>query len=289
MFKKSNWTSKNLAFFFILVCAIAVSFWGISALLLTAGAPLAVAVAGGLVFDALALWLGHEAVEVALSEESATGLELVTYLVVAVSMYLNWLHADLAGMTSVLPYVMALFPLAAGILFHFYLKRQSKKARREQGRVVNRNPVLGRMTALRFPIESFKVWSKSVKTNLDRAQSQLPTYDKPEPIKANASLGQPEKPAKNKIEKTKPLPQLAPVMQAETISEPLETPVVEVKETIPFGFAIPKPVFVSAKTRGQAIEAYHMGHTDPEMVANWIGTDKVTVQKYFSAARSQNK
>jgi hypothetical protein len=281
-------TMKNAAFFFILICAIAVSFWGISALLLLAGAHLAIALAGGIVFDALALWLGHEAVEVALSDESATGLEMITYLVVGTSMYLNWLHASMEGMTYPLPYVMALFPLAAGILFHFYLKRQSKKARREQNRMVNRNPVLGKMTAVRFPIKSFKMWSKSVKTNLARAQHELPVYGEIEQavIKADATLGQPEKAPKNKIEKPKPLPQLAPAMQSETISEPLATPVVEAKEEFKFGFQA-TPTFTATSVRGKAFEAFGMGYDNPEQVAEWIGTDKLTVQKHFSAARKQ--
>lgn len=287
MFKKENWTMKNAAFFFILVCAIAVSFWGISALLLLAGAHLAIALAGGIVFDALALWLGHEAVEVALSDESATGLEMITYLVVGTSMYLNWLHASMEGMTYPLPYVMALFPLAAGILFHFYLKRQSKKARKEQNRTVNRNPVLGKMTAVRFPIKSFKMWSKSVKTNLARAQHELPVYGEIEqaPIQAKASVGQAEKAPKKIVEKPKPLPQLAPAMS----EDKPETGFAEVtaKESIPFGFAMPKPEFAATSVRGQSIEAYKMGHTNPDVVAGWLGTDKLTVQKHFSVARKQ--
>jgi len=292
MFKRSNWTMKNAAFFFILICAIAVSFWGISALLITAGAPLIVALAGGFVFDALALWLGHEAVEIALSDESATGLEMITYLVVGASMYLNWLHAELAGMTSVLPYVMALFPLAAGILFHFYLKRQSKKARKEQDRMVNRNPVIGRLTWLRYPGQAFSVWSKSIESNIKRAATQIPNYEeiKPEPIQAKATLGEPEKAPKNKIESTKQIPQFAPAMLSETVSEPLATPVVEAKEEFKFGFQA-TPTFTATKPRGMAIEAYKQGFEDHNQIAEWISKElgqpvnPSSVQKYKSEAK----
>ena len=291
MFKRSNWTMKNAAFFFILICAIAVSFWGISALLITAGAPLIVALAGGFVFDALALWLGHEAVEVALSDESATGLEMITYLVVGASMYLNWLHAELAGMTSVLPYVMALFPLAAGILFHFYLKRQSKKARKEQDRMVNRNPVIGRLTWLRYPGQAFSVWSKSIESNIKRAATQIPNYEiEQSVIKADATLGEPEKAPKNKIENPKPLPQLTPAMSLEKPTEPLNTPVVEAKEDFKFGFQA-TPTFTATKPRGMAIEAYKQGFEDHNQIAEWISKElgqpvnPSSVQKYKSEAK----
>lgn len=253
MLKKENFTGKNIAFFLILVFAIAVSFWGISALLLAAGAPLAVALAGGLVFDLLALWLGHEAVEVALSEESATGHEMVTYLVVAASMYLNWLHADLAGMSDPLPYVMTLFPLAAGLLFHFFLKRQSKKARREQDRVVNRNPVIGRLTWLRYPGQAFSVWSKSVKSNIDRASTQIPTYDSAEiekPINVGpAIVGEPIKEKPKATQKV-----LVPAMNED--SKPATFAEVKAEDPFkqPMGFRAELPEYVKeAKANGSAI------------------------------------
>jgi hypothetical protein len=247
-----------------------------------------------LAFDIGAIFLALITVSAALKGESATIAKLSTLAFIGTSLYINVYHAGVAdyGIAGMIMFGAA--PAIVFIAFEIYLRHILKRELREQGLIPDRMPKVGTLTWLRHRKEAFALFSKALNARLIKEDkildAKLETYGilptvEQAPIKVEASVEAPQKPAKPAI-KSKPKELLPAMNEAEKTTEFAE---VTAKESIPFGFTMPKPEFTATTVRGQAIEAYHMGHQDNKVVAQWLDTDTATISKHFYAAKQQLK
>lgn len=280
--------SIAILFAISVIVALIMSWFSMTDLATTTfGLPQWIAVIISLAFDIGAIFLALITVSAALRSENATMAKLATLAFIGTSLYINVVHAQVSNYGLVGMIMFGAAPAIVFISFEIYLRHIMKRELREQGLIPDRMPKVGALTWMRHSGPSFRLASKALEARLIKEDkildSKLAGYEIPQTIKAEAVI---EKPAK-KIT-AKPQPAIAPAMSTQEISEPI-APVVTAKEEFKFGFQAP-PEFTATKTRGMAIEAYQQGHRDPEQVAEWLGTDKVTVQKHFSAARKlENK
>ena len=258
----------------------------------TFGLPELLAWIISLAFDIGAIFLALITVSAALKGENATMAKLATLAFIGTSLYINVVHADVSGYGTVGMIMFGAAPAIVFIAFEVYLRHMLKRELRVQGLIPDRMPKVGALTWVRHPKPAFSLASKALMLRLVKEDvilnSKNESYENREAI--NVGPATVAKPSKNKIEKPKPLPQLAPAMQSETISEPLATPVVEVKEEFKFGFQA-TPTFTATKPRGMAIEAYKQGFEDHNQIAEWISKElgqpvnPSSVQKYKSEAK----
>lgn len=255
--------------------------------------PVVFAAVISLMFDIGGLFLGRLSDKYAVNGDKNGFVTWATRAFILTAVFLNVAHAYLLGWGIVGMVLLGSASLIAGILFHVFLHYRSVQAKRKAGTYIETLPTAGFLAMLRYRKEWWAMKSLGLQTRIIEATNKIQgtTFDQV-PIQAKASVGTPVEAPESKPKKIsapKPTPALEPAMTEEKTKT--EFAEVTVKETIPFGFAIPKPEFTATTKRAMAKEAYLAGHTNPELVMQWISeelkqeVDKVTVQKGFSEAR----
>lgn len=174
-----------------------------------------------LAFDGGAVFLGLLSIEYAKTADSGVLAELGTYAFIATSVYIVVQHAVLADYGVVGQVMFGAAPIIAGIMLKAYLSFLTRQARKEAGRVVERLPVAGKLTWVRYPKQSFKLVSVAMQNRLIKAADRV---DMPEDRYGifSPTVGQPQT-----IVET--LPQTVPLVVQDTensvqqLSERVET------------------------------------------------------------------
>jgi hypothetical protein len=153
--------------------------------------PTILSMAVSLAFDGAAILSASLSIKYARTGDSGLLTELATFLFVAASVYLTVQHAVLENYGVVGMVMFGAAPIIVGIILKLYLNFLTRQARREAGRIVDRLPVAGALTWLRYPRQSFKLVSVAMQNRLIKAADRV---DMPEDRYGifSATVGQPQ-------------------------------------------------------------------------------------------------
>jgi hypothetical protein len=135
--------------------------------------PVLLAAGVSLAFDGGAIFLAMLSIEYAKTADSGVLAELGTFLFIGTSVYIVVQHAVLANYGTVGQVMFGAAPVIVAIIFKAYLNFLTRKARKDAGRVVERLPVAGKLTWLRYPRQSFRLLSIGMQTRLIKAADRL--------------------------------------------------------------------------------------------------------------------
>lgn len=124
------------------------------------------ALAAAVVIDAAAIWLGHHATTLAKLGDSTADVQMATWLIIAMSLAVNFTHGYLAG-GWIGGFVGTIFPFLAALLFHFYISHTIRETLRSRGRILPEPPVF---------LKSRKFGNKARQNQIQRDYVNL-TYD----------------------------------------------------------------------------------------------------------------
>lgn len=155
------------------------------------GLPTVLSIGVSLAFDGAAILSASLSIKYAKTADSGLMTELATFAFIATSVYITVQHAILADYGVVGMVMFGAAPVIVGIVLKLYLNFLTRQARKEAGRIVERLPVAGTLTWLRYPKESFKLMSVAMQNRLIKAADRV---DMPEDKYGifTATVGQPE-------------------------------------------------------------------------------------------------
>lgn len=155
------------------------------------GLPQILSMAVSFAFDGAAILSASLSIKYAKTADSGLMTELATFLFVATSVYITVQHAVLENYGIVGMVMFGAAPVIVGIILKLYLNFLTRQARREAGRVVERLPVAGWLTWVRYPKQSFKLVSVAMQNRLISAAARV---DMPEDKYGifTDTVGQPE-------------------------------------------------------------------------------------------------
>lgn len=137
------------------------------------GLPQLLSIGVSLAFDGAAVLSALFAIEYAKTADSGVLAELGTFLFIGTSVYITVQHAVLENYGLVGMVMFGAAPIIVGFIFKLYLNFLTRQARREAGRIVERLPVAGKLTWLRYPKQSFRLLSVAMQTRLVNAADRL--------------------------------------------------------------------------------------------------------------------
>ncbi|MFF7555527.1 DUF2637 domain-containing protein [Streptomyces olivaceus] len=173
-------TSKT-AFGLVLLVALALSWWSLSTLAISYGVPEYLAWGISLAFDGAALVTADLASKYARSPDSGAGPRLMTYALIAVSVFLNVSHAQMLGYGLAGQVLFGAPPVIAGVLFELGLKWEHRQSLRERGRVAEAMPVFGKLSWLMFPRKTLKAFRLVLVSRLEETvRRSVPTQELPD-------------------------------------------------------------------------------------------------------------
>jgi len=183
------------------------------------GLPQILSMGVSLAFDGAAILSALLSIKYAKTGDSGLMTELATFVFVATSVYITVQHAILEDYGIVGMVMFGAAPIIAGIILKLYLNFLTRQARKEAGRIVERLPVAGTLTWLRYPSQSFKLMSVAMQNRLIKAADRVEMPEDRYGI-FTATVGQPET-----IVKTRADIVLAPVTdKTKTPQQLSETP-----------------------------------------------------------------
>lgn len=157
---------SRVAFFMVLGVALAISWWSLFTLAMSFAMPVILAVGVSFAFDGAALFLAGIAGKYARSEDSGFLARVGTFALVVVSVVLNVMHASALGLGLMGMLMFGAAPLIAGLLFEVYLRYVHRQTLRDQGRVLKRLPLTGKLAMAMHPIVAYRVYNKAIKERL---------------------------------------------------------------------------------------------------------------------------
>lgn len=180
-----DWKGKTL-FGLVVGVALAMSWYSMMHMATVVfGLPLILGVGISLAFDGGALFLGLVTAKYAVSEDSGFGAKAATYAFIAVSAYLNIMHASMLGYGVAGMVMFGSAPVMAGILFEVFLKFESRQALRKAGRILDHMPKAGKLAWLRYPKASWRLQGQALKARLMKAVNSLEGIDETHPLFAD--------------------------------------------------------------------------------------------------------
>ncbi|WP_432129796.1 DUF2637 domain-containing protein [Streptomyces tendae] len=180
-----DWKGKTL-FGLVVGVALAMSWYSMMHMATVVfGLPLILGVGISLAFDGGALFLGLVTAKYAVSEDSGFGAKAATYAFIAVSAYLNIMHASMLGYGIAGMVMFGSAPVMAGILFEVFLKFESRQALRKAGRILDHMPKAGKLAWLRYPKASWRLQGQALKARLMKAVNSLEGIDETHPLFAD--------------------------------------------------------------------------------------------------------
>lgn len=147
----------KLAGLAVLIPGLAISAWSLYGYLRNAGAPIWLSVGASASIDGLGLFAAAKAHSFAAAGHPSRFARLITYAMVAASIYVNWAHADTAGWAMGIHVLVAIPAAAAAAGFEIIMQetrtdyRERSDPRKRTRRLAKIDPIL----YLRHPIE---VW-----------------------------------------------------------------------------------------------------------------------------------
>lgn len=139
--------------------------------------PTILSMAVSLAFDGAAILSASLSIKYARTGDSGLLTELATFLFVGTSVYITVQHAVLENYGIVGMVMFGAAPIIVGIILKLYLNFLTRKARREAGRIVDRLPVAGTLTWMRYPRQSFKLVSVAMQNRLIKAADKVEMID----------------------------------------------------------------------------------------------------------------
>jgi hypothetical protein len=137
------------------------------------GLPQLLSIGVSLAFDGAAILSAMFAIEYAKTADSGVLAELGTFLFIGTSVYITVQHAVLENYGVVGMVMFGAAPIIVGFIFKLYLNFLTRQARKDAGRIVERLPVAGKLTWMRYPRQSFRLVSVAMQTRLVNAASRL--------------------------------------------------------------------------------------------------------------------
>lgn len=161
----------NIPFAIAAVATLVVSWFAIFDLAQTQmNASIVIAALFASMFDIAAIALAAKAFKNAKLGYSAIFETSCTYLLVAISAYLNVQHAIVANVDAILAVASAAPPVIFAVLLHVLLKDVLKDIQRVTGRVA---PTLGLSAWIFYAKDSWNVLRNTAKAKIDFANAQL--------------------------------------------------------------------------------------------------------------------
>jgi hypothetical protein len=178
-----NWREKA-GFGLVLLVTLALSFWSLAHLAETYfHIPALLAIFVSIGFDGAGLFTAGLASKYSRSAYSGMAARLATVIFLAVSAYLNVVHADLLGLGIEGMVFLGSPPIIAAILFELYLKYEHRRTLKRQGRVAPPAPVFGKMSWLIFPMKTSKAFKRVLEWRLNGVVESLTGQMTQEPSK----------------------------------------------------------------------------------------------------------
>lgn len=151
-----------------------------------------------LAFDGAAILSASLSIKYARTADSGLMTELATFAFIATSVYITVQHAVLADYGVVGMVMFGAAPVIVGIILKLYLNFLTRQARKDAGRIVERLPVAGTLTWLRYPKESFRLMSVAMQNRLIKAADRVEMPEDRHGI-FQATVGQPQTVAKTSV------------------------------------------------------------------------------------------
>lgn len=139
----------------------------------TLSLPFILSLGVSLAFDGGAVFLGLLSIEYAKTADSGVLAELGTFAFIATSTFIVVQHARLSDWGIVGMVMFGAAPIIVGVMLKAYLSFITRQARKDAGRIVERLPVAGKLTWLRYPKESFKLISVAMQHRLIGAATKM--------------------------------------------------------------------------------------------------------------------
>ena len=140
------------------------------------------AVIFAIALESVALFLAYMANQALMSEDSALGLRLASYLFAAIIGFMNYSHYALPGMVPTFEAVATgLMSLASPWLWGIYSRRQSRDLLRATNQLSPRAVKLGFLRWVLWPKQSFFVFRRAAWSGLNDIDEALTLWVDPEP------------------------------------------------------------------------------------------------------------
>lgn len=158
-------------FFFILVIAMVLSGWSLTTLGMSYGMPMGFAVLISAAIDGAGLHAGYRASTYAKTQYSGFKSKALAYGIVITSAGLNANHAMMLGYGIPGAILFAAPAVLLGFMLDSELGWMDKEEKQNQGHILTRLPIFGRLAWFLFPGDTFKGLKTVVKSRLDTAVS----------------------------------------------------------------------------------------------------------------------
>jgi hypothetical protein len=162
----NRWIARGLLVVIMSGC-VSVGTWSIYTLLTqNLQAPQGIGLLGAGVFDVAALYFAFLGQQYATSTDSGLAPRLAMLGVISLSVYVNWMHAQLENWGSIGGLVLAAPSVVAEVAFEMWHKFEHRETLRRLGRVAQTLPVIGKWAWIFHPVRSRKTIDAHIKAGL---------------------------------------------------------------------------------------------------------------------------
>ncbi|MET8270171.1 hypothetical protein [Streptomyces sp. NPDC005096] len=156
-------------FFFILTVAMVLSGWSLTTLGISYGMPIAFAVLISAAIDGAGIHAGYRASTYATTQYSGFKSKVLAYGIVLTSAGLNANHALMLGYGIPGAILFAAPAVLLGFMLDSELGWMDKEEKTNQGHILERLPIFGRLAWVLFPSDTFKGLKTVVRSRLSGA------------------------------------------------------------------------------------------------------------------------